>query len=290
MPLPTVRIVTDSTADIPPEIARELDITVVPANVQFGSESFRDGVDLSRDAFYQRLVTDPVLPTTSAPAVGVFAEAYRQVAARARAAGQPFSGIVAVHLAARLSALYNSARLGAEDVPDVPVRLVDSQQVSIGTGLLAIVAARAAKRGMGLDEVAALVEQRVPHVRLLAMLDTLEYIRRSGRLGKAKWLLGTLLHIKPIIEVRQAEVLPPVELPRTRSQALDRLAEMAAELAPFEELAVMHARAPDLAESLQHRLGRLHPPECIILGEVGVTIGTYAGPGAVGFICVRRQA
>lgn len=288
MPVPRVRVVTDSTSDIPEDIARQLDITIVPANIQFADRSFQDGVDLSRDEFYRRLVLGPDLPTTSAPAAGIFAQTYRDVAARSAAAGQPLEGVVAVHLASRLSGLFNSARLGAEEVTDTQVRLVDSQQVSMGTGLLAIVAARAAQAGLGLDEIVALVEARVPRVRLLALLDTLDYVRRSGRLGPARWLLGTLLNIKPIIEVRHGEVLPPVELVRTRGHGLERLTELATEIAPFEELAVVHARAPQLAGTLLDRLATLHPRDQIICGEVGVTIGTYAGPGAVGFICVQR--
>lgn len=288
MPVPRVRVVTDSTSDIPEDIARQLDITIVPANIQFADRSFQDGVDLSRDEFYRRLVLGPDLPTTSAPAAGIFAQTYRDVAALSTAAGQPLEGVVAVHLASRLSGLFNSARLGAEEVTDTQVRLVDSQQVSMGTGLLAIVAARAAQAGLGLDEIVALVEARVPRVRLLALLDTLDYVRRSGRLGRARWLLGTLLNIKPIIEVRHGEVLPPVELVRTRGHGLERLTELATEIAPFEELAVVHARAPQLAGTLLDRLATLHPRDQIICGEVGVTIGTYAGPGAVGFICVQR--
>jgi DegV family protein with EDD domain len=120
------------------------------------------------------------------------------------------------------------------------------------------------------------------------LLDTLDYVRRSGRLGPARWLLGTLLNIKPIIAVRHGEVLPPVELARTRGQGLQRLTELATELAPFEELAVVHAQTPQLAATLLDRLSLLHPRDQIICSEVGVTIGTYAGPGAVGFICVQR--
>jgi DegV family protein with EDD domain len=288
MAVPRVRVVTDSTSDIPEDIARQLDITIVPANIQFADRSFRDGIDLSRDEFYRRLVSGPDLPTTSAPAAGIFAQAYRDVAAQSTASGAPLEGIVAVHLASRLSGLFNSARLGAEEVTETRVHLIDSEQVSIGTGLLAIVAGRAAQAGLGLDEIVAMVEARVRRVRLLALLDTLDYVRRSGRLGAARWLLGTLLNIKPIIEVRHGEVLPPVEMMRTRGRGLERLVELATEIAPFEELAVVHARAPQLAETLLDHLAALHPRAQIVCGEVGVTIGTYAGPGAVGFICVQR--
>ncbi len=286
MTVPRVRVVTDSTADIPPDLAAELNISVIPAYVQFGAESFRDGVDLTRDEFFRRLAQGPVLPTTAAPAVGVFAHAYRLAAAQGAAAGPGFEGVLAVHLSSRLSALYNAAMLGAEE-SGVPVRLVDSQQVSIGTGILAILAARAARDGMGLDEVAAMTTAQAERVYLYAMLETLDYVERSGRLGKAQWLVGTMLNIKPIIRIRLGEVLPPRDLLRTRARALERLVEIAGGLAPFDGLAVVHARAPEHGRDLMGRLAPLAPAGGIIFGEVGVTIGTYAGPGAVGFVGVQ---
>ena len=287
MPVPRVLVVTDSTADIPPELTRQLDISVIPVNVQFGSESFLDGVNLSRGEFYRRLVNDRVLPTTSSPSVGAFAQAYREAAERCRARGDEVAGIVSIHLPPGLSAVYNSARLGADEVPDIPVRLVDSQQVSMGTGLLAISAARAAAQGLGLEEVAKLARDRAPRTYLRAMLDTLEYVRRSGRLGAARWLLGTILRVKPIIGIHHGEVQPPLDLPRTRSRGLESLREMAEGLAPFEELAVVHAQAPDLANELIERMAGIFPRERIVVSETGVSVGTYAGPGAVGFMCIQ---
>jgi DegV family protein with EDD domain len=289
MPVPRVRVVTDSTADLPPDVAEALDITVIPAYVQFGPESFRDGLDLSRDEFFRRLVQGPVLPTTAAPAVGVFVDAYRLAAERGAAAGLGFEGILAIHVSSRLSGLYNAARLGAE-AAGVPVRLVDSQQVSIGTGILAVLAARAARAGMGLDDIEAMATAQAERVYLFAMLETLDYVQRSGRLGKAQWLVGTVLNIKPIIRVRLGEVLPPRDILRTRARAMDRLVELAEELAPFDGLAVVHARAPEQARGLMERLQPVAPDGGIVFGEVGVTIGTYAGPGAVGFIGVQAAA
>ena len=172
-------------------------------------------------------------------------------------------------------------------VPDIPVRLVDSQQLSMGTGLLAICAARNAARGLGLDEIAEAARERAPRTYVRAMLDTLEFVRRSGRLGAAQWLLGTLLHIKPIIGVHDSRVQPPIDMPRTHARALESLVEMATEMAPLEDLAVAHARAPELAAALLERLAGLLPRERIIVYEVGVTIGAYTGPGAVGFACVQ---
>ena len=285
--VPKVRVVTDSTADIPADLAAALHIKVIPANIQFGKESFLDGVSLSRGEFYQRLVRGPVLPTTAAPAPGVFAAAYQGLLKQAREEGQVLAGIISIHVSSRLSGLYNAARLGAEELPGLPIRLVDSQQISIGTGWLAILAGRAAQAGQSLEAIVSMLEDRVPRLRLIAVVDTLEYVRRSGRLGKAQWLVGTLLNVKPIIEVRYGELLPPLELVRTRSRATDRLVEIAARLCPFEEMAVMHAHAPELGQALLARVTSLHPPEHTLFAEVGVTIGTYAGPGAVGIIGIQ---
>jgi len=281
---PTVRVVTDSTADIPQEMAVALDITVIPANVHFGTETFLDGVNLNKEEFYRRMVEGPVLPTTSAPAPGTFSATYRALWDQARASGRPLEGIVSIHLPAHLSAILNSAHLGAQGVPEARIRLLDSQQLSFGTGWLAVLAAKAAQAGKNLEQVVALVRDLIPRLRLIAMLDTLEYVRRSGRLGAAQWLLGSLLHIKPLLEVRHGEVRPLPVRARTRAQALDRLAEIAAQMGPFEELAVMHANAPEVGRELLARIAHLHPPERIVFGEIGVTIGTYAGPGAVGII------
>lgn len=286
---PSVRVVTDSTADIPPEMVSALGITVVPANVQFGAETFLDGVDLSKKEFYRRMVEGPVLPTTSAPAPGVFSAIYRDLWERAKASGHPLEGIVSIHLPAHLSAILNSAHLGARGVPEARIRFFDSRQVSFGTGWLAVLAAKAAQAGKNLEQVTTLVESLIPRLRLIAMLDTLEYIRRSGRLGAAQWLLGTLLHIKPLLEVRHGEVRPLPVRARTRAQAMDRLAEIAAQMGPFEELAVMHANAPETGQELLNRMAKLHPPERIVFGEIGVTIGAYAGPGAVGVIGIVKE-
>lgn len=174
MPVPRVLIVTDSTADIPPALAQQLDITVVPANVQFGSESFLDGVNLDRDELYRRLLSGGVLPTTSSPSVGIFGQAYSDAVERCRARGQEVAGIVSIHPPQGLSALYNTAHLGAAEVPDIPVRVVDGQQISMGTGLLAVNAARAAAAGAGLDEVAEQAQSQGERAYLRAMLDTLE--------------------------------------------------------------------------------------------------------------------
>jgi DegV family protein with EDD domain len=273
-----VKIVTDSTADIPGELAAELEITIVPCNVHFGRETYRDGIELSKGEFYTRLETSPTLPTTSAPATGLFEATYRELA---NETGQ----ILSIHLASALSAIYNSACLAAEAIPNLEVVLIDSGQASMGLGWLVIAAARAAQEGQPLAQIVALVEDMKPRVRLFAALDTLEYLRKGGRVGKTVAVLGTLLNIKPLIEVRDSAVLP-LERVRTRRKSIERLIELVIELGPLEELAVLHSNAPQEAQRLAEEISFLHSLERILIAEVGVIIGTHAGPNGLGVACV----
>lgn len=275
-----VKVVTDSASDFPVTIARDLGITVVPDNVHFGQRTYRDGVDLTREEFFIELAKSPVLPTTSQPAVGVFEEVYRQLGREARQ-------IVSIHLPAKLSAVLNSAHLAAQSLPDLEIVLIDSTQVSMGMGWLVIIAARAARQGKNLAEILALVKDTIPRLRLIAMLDTLEYVQKGGRIGKGAALLGTLLSMKPIVQLLDSELLP-VENVRTRRRALQRLAEIVTEMAPLEEAAVVHANAPALAHELAEMLAPVHPFGRILIGQVGAILGTHTGPGAVGVACVMR--
>ncbi|MEE8162865.1 MAG: DegV family protein [Anaerolineae bacterium] len=275
-----VKVVTDSASDIPVTIARDLGITVVPDNVHFGQRTYRDGVDLTREEFFIELAKSPVLPTTSQPAVGVFEEVYRQLGREARQ-------IVSIHLPAKLSAVLNSAHLAAQSLPDLEIVLIDSTQVSMGMGWLVIIAARAALQGKNLAEILALVKDTIPRLRLIAMLDTLEYVQKGGRIGKGAALVGTLLSMKPIVQLLDSELLP-VENVRTRRRALQRLAEIVTEMAPLEEAAVVHANAPALAHELAEMLAPVHPFDRILIGQVGAILGTHTGPGAVGVACVMR--
>jgi DegV family protein with EDD domain len=273
-----VKIVTDSTADIPEELAVELEITIVPCNVHFGRETYRDGIELSKEGFYTRLETSPTLPTTSAPATGLFEATYRKLASET-------SQILSVHLAGALSAIYNSACLGAETIPNLEIVLIDSGQASMGLGWLVIAAARAAREGQSLAQIVALVEDMKPRVRLFAALDTLEYLQKGGRVGKAVAVLGTLLSIKPLLEIRDSAVLP-LERVRTRRKSIERLIELVAELGPLEELAVLHSNASQEAQRLAEEISFLHSLERILIAEVGVIIGTHAGPNGLGVACV----
>jgi DegV family protein with EDD domain len=273
-----VKVVADSTADIPEELAAELEITIVPCNVHFGLETYRDGLELSKEEFYAKLKTSSTLPTTSAPAVGLFEATYEKLASET-------DQILSIHVASALSAIYNSAHLGAEAVSGVEITLIDSGQVSMGLGWLVIAAARAAQEGQPLAQIGALVEHMRPRVRVFAALDTLEYLRKGGRVGKTVAALGTLLNIKPLVEVRDSAVLP-LERVRTRRRSIQRLIELVAELGPLEELAVLHTNARQEAQRLAEEISFLHPLERILIAEAGVIIGTHAGPNGLGVACI----
>lgn len=269
-----VKIVTDSLSDLPPDVARELGVTVVPMVVRFGDKTYRDKVDLTMDEFYRMLAESPVLPTTSQPPVGAFEEVYRELA-------QETDQIYSLHVVSNLSGTYNSAVTAARNVPKARIRVVDSQQVSMALGWMVVLAARAAQEGKNLDRIDQLVNNAMRRVHIIAMLDTLEFAQRGGRLGKGAALAGTLLNVKPILSIVEGEVAP-VEKVRTQSRALERLVDLALHSGPIEEIAVGHAAAPQLASQLRAMLGQTIPETQIPVFETGPVLGTHTGPGAVG--------
>jgi len=269
-----VHVVTDSTASIPPHVAAELDIAVVPAFVNFQTESYRDGIDLSPAEFYAKLATNPVLPTTAVPSPGAFEEIYRRL-------GETSRDIVSIHVSAKLSGMLNAATAAAHTLPNLNIALVDSRTVSMALGWLAIIAARAARAGHNQAGIVARVQAAIPRAWLIAVLDTLENLRRSGRISLPQAFVGTLLDIKPILEVRP-DYVHPLEKVRTRRRANERAVELAARMAPFEELAVLHTNAPARAEEVRAQLTVLHPLEHILVAEAGPILGTHVGPGGVG--------
>lgn len=277
-----VKIVTDSTADLPPEVAQELDIAVVPLYVHFGSQVYRDGVDLSADEFYRKLIQGPILPTTSAPSPGIFQELYTKLSSVT-------DEILSLHISSKLSATHQSALLGKEHgEKKCRVEVIDTQTISIGLGLLAILAAKAARRGARLEEILALVRQAIPHTHLLGLLDTLEYLQKGGRIGKAQAFLGTLLSVKPILAVREGEV-HPVERVRTRPRAIERLFELARDLLPGQEAAVFYNTTPQEADSLAERLKPLLGGKELYRARVGPALGTHMGPGALGVAIIQKE-
>lgn len=273
-----VKVITDSTADVPTEIALEMGITVVPCYVVFDSDTYRDGVELAKHQFYKKLTSNLGIPTTAAPPPSAYEAVYRRVS-------KETDEIVSIHLAAGLSAMYSSAAAGARGFPEARVEVIDSEQVSMGYGWMAIAAAEAAQRGASLGEIVALVTGMRDRSRLLAILDTVEFLHRGGRVNWVQAMLGTLLRIKPIIQVHCSEV-KLLERSRTWKRSLKRLADMLQEFGPLERAMILHTNAPDRAALVASQLRAVIPQWDPIIGQAGVTIAAHAGPGAVGIACV----
>jgi DegV family protein with EDD domain len=270
-----VRIVTDSTADLTPEQQRAAGITMVPLNVHFGDQVFRDHVDLSADEFFRRLKASPQLPRTSQPSVGAFEEAYRTL----REGGDE---IVSVHLSSKVSGTYNSALMAAQSVGDGAIDVVDSLSTSMALGFMALEAARLARAGKDRKAIAERLQALVPKARVICVVDTLTYLERGGRIGKARALLGSLLNVKPILQLKDGEVVP-LGRARGRPQALNRLVELLERDGKVSQLAIMHGAAQSDAEQLRDRVASTYPGLDILLTEIGAVLGTHTGPGVIGF-------
>ncbi|MEW5719615.1 MAG: DegV family protein [Chloroflexota bacterium] len=272
-----VKVVTDSLADVPAALMKGLDITMVPCTVQIGNKSYRDKLDLNIADFYRMIATTPKPPTTSNPAAGVFEDVFRQLARSSRQ-------IISIHVAGSLSGTFNSARLAAETVKQYTpamIEVIDSQQLSMAQGWLVVLAARAAARGANLMQIIELVESLRDRPRLIAMLDTLEYAQRSGRLGKAASLVGGVLNVKPLLALTRGEVLP-LGVARTQQHALERLVEIALQQGLGQEMAVVHCYAENLARRLKQLMMAYLPESQITIAETGPVSGTHVGPGVVG--------
>ncbi|MCZ7527817.1 MAG: DegV family protein [Acidimicrobiia bacterium] len=268
-----VRVVTDSACDLPQELVDELGIVIVPLTIRFGDEELVDRVELTTAEFWRRLRTSSALPETAAPSAGAFEEAFT------RLAGDGATGIICVNLSSGVSATMQAAQVAAKALDGVcPVEVIDSMNVSMGLGNLCLAAARMARDGADLPEIVADVVDRRDRTKLFGVLDTLEFLQRGGRIGRAQALLGSMLSIKPLVEIRDGVVNEAGKV-RTRSKALRALVEKVKET-EIENLAVLQGDAPDVDELLA-MLEPFSPGE-IVVGEVGPVIGTHAGPGVVG--------
>jgi fatty acid kinase fatty acid binding subunit len=270
-----VRIVTDSTADLTPEQQGAAGITVVPLNVHFGDEVFRDHVDLSTDEFFRRLKASSQLPRTSQPSVGAFEEAYRTLL-------DGGDEIVSVHLSSKVSGTYNSALMAAQSVGDGKIDVVDSLSTSMALGFMALEAANLARSGRDRQTVSERLRELVAKARVICVVDTLTYLERGGRIGKAAALLGSLLNVKPILQLKDGEVVP-LGRARGRPQALNRLVELLERDGKVSRLAIMHGAAQADAEQLRERVASTYPGVDIQLTEIGAVLGTHTGPGVIGF-------
>lgn len=270
----SVRIVTDSAADLPAGEVERLGVEVVPLSIRFGSDEYTDGVDLSVDQFYDKLASSDELPETSAPAPGLFEAAFR------RQADAGADAVVCINLSSGLSATFQSAQNAAKGTEGVDVRVVDSRTITSGLGTQVMVAAEAAAAGAGADEVVALVESMAARTHVFGALDTLEYLKKGGRIGGAQALLGSLLSIKPLLDLSSGEVAEAGKA-RTRRKALEWLRDKVFEQPAVEHLCVAHSMAPDLDDMLA-LLAPRYSADQIRVTTIGATIGTHGGPRLMG--------
>ena len=277
----TVRIVTDSASDIPTDIARRLGVTVVAQNVHFGTDTFEDNVTIKPDKFYSLLSISTELPKTSQASPGKFKDVYDEV-------GRDADGIVSIHISSKISGTYNSALLGTSEAA-CPVEVIDSAQGSMGLGLVVIAAAEAANRGASQVEVADLARDAAARSQCFTLFETLEYLRRGGRIGKAQALLGSVLKVKPMVILKDGEV-HPLGRARTFPKALAMMKQTARGFAPVESLAVMHSTTPEIAAEVAGDLSDLLPKGAEpYITRFGPALGVHTGPGAIGIALLQAR-
>lgn len=281
-----VKVVTDSTADIPENIRRELDIEMVPLKVHLEGETFLDGVTLQPKEFYERLAQANELSTTSQPSPNEFVEAYRKVASDAK------HDIISIHLSAALSGTYQSAVLAQSMLEDdLKIEIIDGRKASFATGMIVVAVAEAAQAGKSLEECRAIAENVIREMRVFFMVDTLKYLQKGGRIGKASALLGSLLNIKPILKLDEDGEVAPDEKVRGKKKAMARIYEKLQQYAGNEPVRVglLHAgignEVDQVAETLKEKLNITR----LDVAELGPVIGTHAGPGTIGIAVIKES-
>ena len=274
-----VKIVTDSTADLPKSLVEEFNIHVVPLKVLFGDEVYREGVDITPKQFFEKLAVSPQLPTTSQPSPGEFQEVYEELT-------RDGSSVVSIHISSLLSGTYQSAVLAKKELASRDITIIDSKLVSMGLGMAVLAAAKAAKAGQKAEEIVRLVNELIKKIRLYFVVDTMDYLQKGGRIGKASAFLGTMLNIKPVLTLEEGLVVP-LEKIRGKNKALDRLVEMAREFSEQHgvmQCALVHANALDDAIKLHEML--IAQIKCceMMICDIGAVVGTHGGPGLIGII------
>jgi DegV family protein with EDD domain len=278
----SVRIVTDSTCDLPQEIIERYRIEVIPLYINVGEESYRDGIDLPREQFYQRLPGWNPPPTTAAPGAKVFKQIYDRLAAEGA------SEVLSIHISVSLSATPDVARQAAEMTTSVPVTVFDSRQLSLGTGFLVEQAAREAQAGRTVAEILPVLEGQIERTHVFAALDTLEFLRRSGRMNGTIAGIGSLLQVKPLLKMHDGD--PTSERVRTREAAHRRLLTLLEEHLPVERIALVHTNADAAARALLARVKIDLPQDEIESVDITPVIGAHIGPGAIGFALVQAES
>jgi len=276
-----IRIVTDSTCDLPEQTVSRHKISVIPLHINQADNSFRDGVDLSREEFYTQLPEYKPAPSTAAPSPEVFRQQFDQLA------DEGAQSILSIHISESLSATVNSARMAAEQFKRIPVTVLDSTQLSLGLGFIVENAAQMAELGHKMEEIIDNLRGLMKRTYVFASLKTLEYLRRSGRMHFALARLGEILQIKPLLHMNQGE--PTAHRARTQRRATERLMEWLREYAPYERLAIVHAGVQAEAEAMRERIKEFLPDGEIPIVQITPVLGSHLGIGALGFACVSSK-
>jgi len=278
----TVKIITDSLSDITSDISDKLGITVVPLTVLFGHEAFLDRVTMTTDEFYTRLANEDILPTTTQPTPAAFVEVYENLA-------KETDEILVITLSSKLSGTYQSA-LSAKDMVKGKCRIeiIDSKLVAMGLGLIVLSAVEKADEGASLDELVEFVKGAMDRTHLIIYFDTLKYLAKGGRIGKAQGLLGSMLSVKPILTLKDGEISPVTRL-RSRAAGLEYLCNTVTDIPNIEKLAVEHATTPEDAEKLVERLDSVFPKNQIVKGVISPVVGVHAGPGALAVTVLEAE-
>jgi DegV family protein with EDD domain len=269
-----IKIVTDSGSDIPLEVAKKLDITIVPVYIYFGDKAYKDGVDIGPDELYKRLVEGSIHPTTTQPMPADFAKAYIELSKDADA-------IVSIHLPTKVSGTYNAALQGIEAAkPKCEVHVVDSFSVSVGLGIIAMAAARVAKAGGNLEEVLEETKKAISQTQIRGLLDTLQYLLKGGRITKAKALVGTLLKVKPILAMREGEIVQ-AGMARSYIKGIEQLFDFVKSRNKLQEAAIAYSTVPEEAAALKKRIASIIGEDRIQMSRIGAGLGVHGGPGTL---------
>ena len=276
----TIKIVTDSTCDLPEAVIKELGITVIPLYINIGNEGFLDGIDITRQEFYSNLAGYPFHPTTGTPGTAAFFKAFDDLV------DQGADGIISIHISESLSATVDVARTAAKEYQKIPVTVRDSGQLSTGTGFQVEMAARMANEGKSLDQILAALDSLRSRTFVTAGLNTLEFLRRSGRMNRFMTGLGSLIQLKPILTMKDG--LPGSDRVRTSIRAEKRLISLLEEYLPIEKFALVHTNAQNKAEEFKAKIEKYLPDGEIFSMDITPVIGAHLGPGAVGFAVVKK--
>jgi DegV family protein with EDD domain len=276
-----IRIVTDSTCDLPADVVRKYGITVIPLNINVGDKSYLDGVDISREEFYQRLPHFAPHPKTAAPGPDLFTQTYQ------RLADEGADAVLSIHISETLSGTVNSARIAAKDFTRIPVTVLDSTQLSLGMGFIVEHAAQLAQAGKSVAEILSALEDTMKRAYVFAALNTLEYLKRSGRMNFALAAFGGLLQLKPLLRMNLSNAT--AHRTRTRSKSMARLFEWLREYAPYERLAIVHAGVEEEARALRALAKSFLPDGDIPIVQITPVLGAHLGIGALGFACVAKK-